>query len=454
MIKPIRVLALVSILLQSAIAWSQSYFPVPAPPDQGQLSRNLKKTMSLLSTRTAKPPEVRILVYGQSISVQDWWKDVRQFMETQYPQANIHMRNLAVGGFSTDRLKLIVENDVRSFYPDLILLHDYGNAQDYERIIQTIRRHTAAEVAIQTDHIAVGQNEEWHTKHNTLTLPELAAKYKLALIDVRTAWKEYLQQNNLPAAALLTDNVHLNEHGNYLMAGIIKNYFKALPVPTREVQEKPYIVLGAGKDFMVKKQAVTVPVTGNRIDLVWNTTVSDKEPVSLLINNQKPSAYTNSYYYSRPVLSGSKAYLSKMGKLLALKLGNAAVEEDWTLTILAVDTLSMQMRFSLRGSVSGEDGTGSSDSTFTSRSGKIIIEPGQWFRRKSPSDFNMFSWVKPGDTMEWQVKLMSRDQVAPEPSAIITVVQGVENTTHTLSLKGKSLAYLKEIRVYQPPLKE
>jgi hypothetical protein len=137
-----------------------------------------------------------------------------------------------------------------------------------------------------------------------------------------------------------------------------------------------------------------------------------------------------------------------------LKLGNAAVEEDWTLTILAVDTLSMQMRFSLRGSVSGGDGTGSSDSTFTSRSGKIIIEPGQWFRRKSPGDFNMFSWIKPGDTMEWQVKLMSRDRVVPESSAVVTVVQGVTNTTHTLSLKGKGLAHLKEIRVYQPPLKE
>jgi hypothetical protein len=346
-----------------------------------------------------------------------------------------------------------VENDVRAFYPDLILLHDYGNAEDYEKIIRTIRRHTTAEVALQTDHIAIGQNEEWHHKHNTITLPQLARKYKLALIDVRTAWKEYLEKNNLPASQLLTDNVHLNEHGNYLMAGIIKNYFKALPKPASKIAENKYKVLQTGKEFTVKNNTVSVPVTGNRVDLVWQADVKSKRPVTVLLDNQKPSAYTESYYYTRPVLSDSKAYLGKMGKLLALKIGKAA-PEAWKLTILSVDTVKMHMRFSLHGSVSGEDGTGSSDSTFTSRSGSIIIEPQHWFRRRSEGDFSMFSWVKPGDAMEWQVKPMSQDTIVPEASATVTVVQGVANTSHVLTLKGEGLRQLKEIRVYQPPLKE
>jgi hypothetical protein len=442
------------LLLQAITVWSQAYFPVPSPPDPGPLGRNMARTISLLKqTNTDSSQEVRILVYGQSISVQDWWKEVKQFLEKEYPQANMTMLNLAVGGFSTDRLKIIVENDVRSFYPDLVLLHDYGNAQDYERIIQTIRRHTTAEIAIQTDHIAIGQNEEWHNKHNTSILPGLAKKYNLAVIDVRTAWREYIEKNNVSPSALLIDQVHLNEHGNYLMAGIIKNYFKALPDQAGSTPEDVYKVIQAGKDFSVKKNTLTVPVTGNRVDLVWDTSVSTKEPVTVLLNNQKLSAYTQSYYYTRPVLSASKEYLGKMGKLLALYLGKSVVEEEWTLKILAIDTLTMQVQFSIHGSKTGEDGTGSSDSTFISRSGKIRIEPGQWFRRKSPGDFTMFSWIKPGDTLEWQVKLMSRDKVLPEASAVVTVVQGVANTTHILSLKGKSLSHLKEIRVYQPPLK-
>jgi hypothetical protein len=449
------ILYLLFLLLQASMARSQSYFPVPSPPDPWSLSKNVGGTMTLLSQSTTNVrQEVRILVYGQSISVQDWWKEVKQFLEKKYPNVQLTMINMAVGGFSTERLKLIVENDVRSFYPDLILLHDYGNAEDYERIIQSIRRHTTAEVAIQTDHIAVGQNEEWHSKHNTNTLPALAKKYNLALIDVRTAWKEYLEKNKLPASALLSDNVHLNEHGNYLMAGIIKNYFNSLPTPAGNIPGNTYTVLQAGKNFTVKNNMLTVQVTGNRIDLVWGKAVKSKEPVAVTLDAKKPSAYTQSYSFTRPVLSPSKEYLGKMGKLLTLGLGNVAGEEDWTLHILAVDTGQMQMRFRVHGSIVGEDGTGSSDSLFTSRSGRIRIEPGQWFLRKSPGDFKMFPWIKPGDKLAWQVKSMSRDMAEPQPSGVVTVVQGVANSPHVLMLKGKSLLHLKEIRVYQPPLKE
>jgi hypothetical protein len=66
----------------------------------------------------------------------------------------------------------------------------------------------------------------------------------------------------------------------------------------------------------------------------------------------------------------------------------------------------------------------------------------------------MFSWVKPGDAMEWQVKKMSHDPLVPQASAIVTVVQGVANTSHRLILKGEALNHLKEIRIYQPPLKD
>jgi hypothetical protein len=66
----------------------------------------------------------------------------------------------------------------------------------------------------------------------------------------------------------------------------------------------------------------------------------------------------------------------------------------------------------------------------------------------------MFSWVKPGDAMEWQVKSMIHDTIVPEASATVTVVQGVANTSHVLTLKGEGLRQVKEIRVYQPPLKE
>jgi hypothetical protein len=78
----------------------------------------------LTSAAKANPKKVRILVYGQSISEQVWWKEVKTFIEKKFPLADITMINKAIVGFSSERLKLMAENDVSLFYPDLILLHD------------------------------------------------------------------------------------------------------------------------------------------------------------------------------------------------------------------------------------------------------------------------------------------------------------------------------------------
>jgi hypothetical protein len=87
----------------------------------------------------------------------------------------------------------MAENDVVSFYPDLILFHVYGNEADYENIIQTIRRKTTAEIAIQTDHMA-SHAQDWHDRHSQVWLPSICKKYGLALIDVRSGWKTYLKE--------------------------------------------------------------------------------------------------------------------------------------------------------------------------------------------------------------------------------------------------------------------
>src|SRR5918998_492952 len=103
----------------------QSYFTVSEVKDTMQFKKGIARTARLLtSADNENSHNVRILVYGQSISEQLWWKDVRDFVQNQFPLANITFINKAIGGFSSERLKLMVENDVVSFYPDLILFHD------------------------------------------------------------------------------------------------------------------------------------------------------------------------------------------------------------------------------------------------------------------------------------------------------------------------------------------
>ncbi len=438
---------LLFILLSLASANGQSYFPIPEVKFTMQFKKGVARTAWLLtSANEAQPQSIRILVYGQSISEQVWWKDVRDYVEKCFPFANITFINKAIGGFSTERLKLMAENDVVSFYPELVLFHDYGNEADYETIIQTIRRKTTAEIAVHTDHMAV-QNQEWHDRHSEVWLPSICRKYGLALIDVRSTWKAYLKENGLAIKDLLEDGVHLNAHGNYLMASILKTYFATLrdtPPVDRYVK-----TLTAGKNFTVNGNMIEMPVNGNRIDLVWKPNVSGNGQMLVYIDGKKPSTFNTCYYYTRPAFD-SAGFLRKIGQVLGMKLTDKAKEEEWAMTITSTDSVRQQMQFSLRGSLTGVDGSGTSKSAFTSNSGKIIIDSTQWFRAK---EFAKFQWVKPGDVLKWKVRCMCKDEVVPAAYAVTTVVQGIDNGQHLLKLSGKGLKDLQGIRVYEPALK-
>lgn len=432
---------LLALLLLPALGFAQ-------PDSLVRFPENAARTAQLLRTPGA---EVRILVYGQSISMQKWWEAVRDFAQNRYPNARLVVENRAIGGFSSERLKRMVENDVVPFYPDLMIFHDYGNEPDFEQIIRTIRSKTTAEVAVQTDHVAVGQNEEWHDRHGDVWLPELCRKYGLALIDVRRGWKDFLAKNKLPAKDLLTDNVHLNDQGNALMADLTNWLFAALPMGG--FSDKALRILQSGTDFRAKGGRIQVAIEGNRVDLVWKKLPAVVELISVTLDGKKASLFPESYAHTRPSLTPDGFFLRRIGQLLQFDLGPQPLAETWSLTVLNVDSIRQQLRFHVTGSLTGDDGEGSSDTLFVSHSGRLRIPADGWFRRRNENDFRQFSWLKRGDVLRWRVFSMSHDKVVPAAGPV-TVVQGVPNGTHTLELTGKSLSGFQEIRVYRPPLRE
>ena len=123
-------------LVLAVCANGQSY-PMPVKPDTTHAGRYLQRTMHLLASSTAdKKNTVKILVYGQSISEQSWWLEVRRDLLERFPHANLIMENKAIGGFSSSLLIKTVEMDVSSFYPDLVLFHVYGDQNNYESILR------------------------------------------------------------------------------------------------------------------------------------------------------------------------------------------------------------------------------------------------------------------------------------------------------------------------------
>jgi hypothetical protein len=439
----LNLLFFLAFLLYSGNAWAQLVYKLPEVKDTALFRQGTSRTAWLLNNGK----EIRILVYGQSISAQEWWQEVKSFLEMRYPQARIHMANKAIGGFSSERLKLTVDNDVISFYPDLVLFHDYGNEEDYETIIQTIRRRTTAEIAVQTDHMAV-QAQTFHDKHSEEWLPALCRKYGLACWTCARRGRRIKQkwfEDRRPAdrwrafecARKSFDGWYNNNLSEKLAA---RNAINACKNAT------------CGTDFRSGKRKLRLPVRGNRVDVVWKANPDPAPPLRMRIDKEKPSSFSDCYYYTRPALDTTSFFLKNIGQLLAMDLRHITSEEAWQLTVEKIDSVQQRVWFSVHSSASGFEGKGTSDSLFVSRSGKVAIRPSYWFLRKNEGDFAQFHWLQPGHVLQWQIKSMCRDAVQPQPAATTTFVQGLQNGPHQLVLKGAALRQVKAIVVYEPAL--
>ncbi|MDZ4695636.1 MAG: hypothetical protein SGI86_10845 [Deltaproteobacteria bacterium] len=191
---------------------------------------------------------VRVLVYGQSISEQIWWEEVRAFLRTTYPAGKLIMENHARGGCASqcltgespwflDNTKIDrLPGDVFAWNPDLILFHVYGSHTSYETIMKGFKERTKAEVLLQTDHRtkdnpAESSGERWSQTMSTMHIPLYSTRYGFSLARIWEAWGAHLQQTKLPASHFLADDVHLNDAGNALMASFIKPYLCYNPGP-------------------------------------------------------------------------------------------------------------------------------------------------------------------------------------------------------------------------------
>lgn len=394
---------------------------------------NIQRTMRLLATSTpAKPNRVKILFYGQSITRQDWWKAVEADLRRRYPSARLTVENRAIGGFAADRLKRTVVHDVFPSYPDLIVLHDYGGEPDYEELIRTIRANVASEVLVQSDHVvwtgAPGElqprGEVWHDAH-VGWLRSLAERYRMGFVDVRTPWHEYLAKNALPASALLVDGVHLNAKGCDLMASLIE---PALVYDPRLPEDKTLVqTLPARKETTFE---------GNRVDVA-----AGSGDLRVEIDGKPPSAHPELVAFERP----SGGYTLDIPAVGRVDSRAPLVPEAWTLTLTDVAPDVTRWRFRLKGSLTGDDGEGSSDAPFVSRSGRVALEPRDWYVREA---FGITRQRPPeGFEVRFRAMLRGVDTVPAQTEA--TVANGLLPGHHALRLIGKTAG--ARVTVYRPP---
>ena len=280
--------------------------------DETQLGRGVQRTMSLLASSTPEQRNtVRVLFYGQSITSQDWSRQVAEDLRKRFPNANLIIENRAIGGHSSQLLVKTAEADLYPFQPDLVILHVYGSHIEYEKIIRGIRKRTTAEILIQNDHVnkVADLTEEmdqakigfdkWDSFMNHKFLPATASKYNTGFLDQRAAWKRYLADFELVPSDLLRDGVHLNDHGCFVMAQLVNAYLRVNPAVDDGSWKDWVRTFKTGDDVNWEKDHLVLEFEGDRIDAVAAPEIADADALEVWIDGKCPSDIPRLRTFSR-----------------------------------------------------------------------------------------------------------------------------------------------------------
>jgi hypothetical protein len=430
-------------MIQLLLLVAQS-FPAPAPdPNEARLGYGIQRTMSKLASSTPqKRNRVRILFYGQSITEQAWTKAVADDLRRRFPHADLDIQNRAVGGWASQLLVRLAEHDLYPFYPDLLIFYVYGDHTKYDEIIRQARSRTTAEVLMLTEHLAIG-DQNWPETMSTRFLPEIARKYGAELADIRAPWKAYLKDNGFDAQKLLNDNVHLNDHGNFLLAELVKRHLRhdpKLPAPAAELVKDIEASWTGG--------VLRLEFEGNRVDAVVEGTST--APARLLIDGRSPAEIPECYAFTRP--NDVPGWVWVTGVITRVDWEKPRIAEDWTLKLTEYKG-PKDFKYTVQGSKTGPDGEGSSAGRFVSKSGRVVLEPKDFFFE------NCRKPIAPGFEIKWTCRPLFADPaILPEPrgpglETSLTLVQGLPNGKHVLELKADKALPIKALRVYRPAVK-
>jgi hypothetical protein len=441
-------------------------FPAPAPiENNATFGARIQRTMGLLATSTpTERRQVRILFYGQSITLQEWSQDVAKDLQQRFPNADLIWENRALGGFAAPLLIRPSEHDLYPFYPDLLIFHVYGGGKDYESIIANVRRRTTSEILLHSDHIhwmPTGNSDdpeqlkayEWQNTHSSKWLPELADKYGCEIAEIREPWRRYLKDNRLQPQQLLSDNIHLNDWGNFLLAALIKPHLQYKPNSPQPPQDlvKTYTV---GSDVKWQDGKLVLEFEGNRIDAIADKTFNGKAiSARIAIDGKKPSEFPELYSITRPSVTLGVGWPA----IIQISSQKPLIVEDWKAVITEINSDASKFKFDVVGSKTGYDGSGTNDKLFVSNSGRVVIEPRNWWLKNS-YEYSKTPTPK-GFEISWQVRPMFVDSYVPPKIADssreypTTLAQNLSNSKHTLEIipETDGKVPIQAIRVYRPP---
>jgi len=405
----------------------------------------IQRTMKALAESTAAhPAHVRVLFYGQSVTAQAWTQTVQKELTARYPTVRFEFRNAAIGGYQSDVLIRTADHDLYPWYPDLLFFHVYGPTDKYEEIVRRVRERTSAEIVLWTSHLSANENPDALLKQydaRTLKILEVADKYHTLKIDLRKKWCHYLIDNHLSVTNLLRDSVHLRPAGCDVYAKFIDEELVRVPGACGDPALSGTITTIPVGDPAVTKGAggsLTLRFSGNRVAAVSDGKGTAGTKARVLLDGQPMDGVRELWAITRPSVGPAGIWMPAVNNIGFEK---TPVEETWTLTCLPDSTPDgKKIHYQVAGTVTGEDGEGWSTERFVSRSGRAIIEPGDW--RVAWTLGYKKATLPEGFKVTWKAYPMFCRTYEPKAADERTLLmQGCSNGPHTLTLlpEGGSL---------------
>lgn len=354
---------------------SLSDYELPKIEDSKDLQDALIRTSSILNKNTFLARPFKIQFYGQSIIAGVDVDHVKNKLEANFSDVDFEIMNNAIGGYDATKLIHTAEYDLYPEYADLIIFHVYGGLQNGELnyIFEKMSNTLDSDVIIFDHHLMYSDSEEGqistnlHQDKESLQIEALAKKYDFGFISVRHYWKEFLKLNpTVTIKDLLRDHIHPNEIGNSLLECIItESIINAVKKKPSSTNEKIFI------DLKNKKRYNSDKLSGNRIDF-YPSEASIGSEFEVNVGNIPGMDYSELYAVTRPTSFAWQPWPA-INRIDLLK--SAAIkEEKWTVSYKNFNHELQTFDFELSGSLSGYQGSGSSDADFTSNNKAISIK--------------------------------------------------------------------------------
>lgn len=354
--------------------------------------------------------------------------------------------------------------------PDVVLIYNFGQTEDLEKVIVELRRRTTADIIVPTLHWCVPHKPLWgqpdvHNSHqDPPALRAMCAKYGVEFVENRMEMTQYMVDHKLAIEDLLADSVHETRYAAKMtVMNIARHFHRAEKTgydprsrERRVEAESPAVTSAgnwataqAGKAIATsdRNAALQMAFTGNRIDLIgWRS--PDGGTAEVWVDG-KPADQAAVFYASYIDPDNGNAVCPPMPPRdrapHGVDLASNLIPQKWTISMT-----SDQGDFELTGSVTGPDGKGNAFRPFTSTSGQIRIDPAMWREARTN---------RTGDVFRFEVYRAAVGRVdfrGPQTEKFrLRLVADLPGGPHTLKLVacGDGPVTVDALDIFEPPLK-